>query len=696
MRPVPIPVRARRHPAVIGLTVAVVLAGAGVAGAAPSPPPPRPGKVTVVHVNADTQAERTAVSELGLDTTEHGDATGVEVVLWGADDAQRLRDAGFTWRVEDPDLAATERASRAADQAYAARIAASPLPSGRDSYRTLPEVNNELDRLARRYPDLVRPLTLPNRSVGGRQVRGIEISANAATVRDGKPVFLLMGAHHAREWPSVEHAMEFGYDLLKNFRTDERTTNILRKSRVIIVPVVNVDGYDVSRSATPLGDFSIFDYEMKRKNCTSSSITPAQYLGGTCADNPAGRLRGTDPNRNYPGFWGGPGASADWSSDTYRGEAPGDTPEVDNIRTLVSGRQVTTLISNHTYSNLVLRPPSIASTGYTPDEPQYKALGALLAGANNYVNQPSFQLYDTSGATEDWSYWQTGGFGFTFEIGPDSFHPAYEDAVVAEYLGLEPAAGAGQGGNREAYYRMAEATVDPAYHSVIRGDAPAGRTITVHKQFLGTTSPVIQPDGTVGEPLTYENDLTSSYTSTGGTFRIAVNPSTRPVVAGRWGRDPLAPPQPGQPLTNPAGTPAVGASESTTFTIEGLPRYDNAKAEIRVQWPDTAVDWDVFVYDDQGREVGSAASEDNPEVAMLIDPVPGTYRVELNNYSGGETSDWAGEVTFRSPDPEVVTGVTEAWTLTCRAGSKVIATRQVVVERGDVANVGSACTKRKG
>ncbi|MGL5860580.1 MAG: M14 family zinc carboxypeptidase, partial [Phycicoccus sp.] len=552
------------------------------------------------------------------------------------------------------------------------------------------------DRLARRYPDLVRPLTLANRSVGGREVRGIEISTNAANVRDGKPVFLLMGAHHAREWPSVEHAMEFGYDLLKNYGTDDRTKNILRKSRVIIVPVVNVDGYDVSRRAEPLGDFSLFDYEMKRKNCTVSSITPAEYLGGACADNPAGRLRGTDPNRNYPGFWGGPGADANWSSDTYRGDAPGDTPEVDNIRTLISGRQVTNLISNHTYSNLVLRPPAIAATGYAPDEPQYKALGAAMTGANNYVNQPSFELYDTSGSTEDWSYWQTGGYGFTFEIGPDAFHPAYQNAVVAEYLGLEPAVGAGKGGNREAYYRMAEATVDPAYHSVIRGDAPAGRTITVRKQFLGTTSPVIQPDGTVGEPLTYENELTSSYTSTGGTFRMAVNPSTRPVVAGRWGRDPLAPPQPAQSLTNPAGTPTVGASESATFTIEGMPRYDNAKAEIRVQWPDAAVDWDVVIYDEQGREVGSAASAANPETAVLIDPVPGTYRVELTNYAGGAASDWTGDVMFRSPDPEVLTGVKEAWTLTCRSLGKVIATKQVVVDRGDVANVGNACTTRKG
>ena len=83
-----------------------------------------------------------------------------------------------------------------------------------------------------------------------------------------------------------------------------------------------------------------------------------------------------------------------------------------------------------------------------------------MTETNDYTNQASFQLYDTSGSVEDWSYWQTGGLGFTFEIGPDSFHPAYETGVVAEYLGLEPAAGAGQGGNREAYYRMAEATLD--------------------------------------------------------------------------------------------------------------------------------------------------------------------------------------------------------------------------------------------
>ena len=237
---------------------------------------------------------------------------------------------------------------------------------------------------------------------------------------------------------------------------------------------------------------------------------------------------------------------------------------------------MTNLITNHTFSNLVLRPPSLLSTGYSPDEPQYKALGARMTDANDYANWASFQLYDTSGSIEDWSYWQTGGYGFTFEIGTEGFHPEYQNAVVAEYLGLEPAAGAGKGGNREAYYRMAEATIDPAFHSTIKGTAPAGRVLTVSKSFQAMTSPVNQADGTVGDPIAYQNDLSSSLKSKGGKFTWAVNPSTRPVVAGRWGRDPVAPAQPTQVADEPRRdararstrrrppSPSVGCRSTTT------------------------------------------------------------------------------------------------------------------------------------
>ena len=161
---------------------------------------------------------------------------------------------------------------------------------------------------------------------------------------------------------------------------------------------------------------------MKRKNCSISETTPQKYANRSCEDNNAGRLRGTDPNRNYGGLWGGSGASLTWFDDTFRGDAPFSEPEIQNIRELISARQVTNLITNHTYSNLVLRPPGVASFGFPLEEPEYKALGASLAAHNGYSNIPGFGLYDTTGATEDWSFWSTGGWGFTFEIGPNEFH----------------------------------------------------------------------------------------------------------------------------------------------------------------------------------------------------------------------------------------------------------------------------------
>ena len=97
------------------------------------------------------------------------------------------------------------------------------LPSGRTTYRRLADYELELKQLAMQYPALVKPLTLNHKSVLGRDVNGIEIAVNPQNIDDGKAIFLNMGVHHAREWPSSEHAMEWAYDLLTNYGTSDRT-----------------------------------------------------------------------------------------------------------------------------------------------------------------------------------------------------------------------------------------------------------------------------------------------------------------------------------------------------------------------------------------------------------------------------------------------------------------------------------------
>ena len=335
-------------------------------------------RYSLVDVPTPTRADRRRLQTLGLDVTEHGDANSVEVLLHGRADGRTLHAAGFRYRVRVADLAAQARRNARRDRAHARAAATSGLPSGRTTYRRLPDYDLEMKDLALQYPSLVRPVTLNHRSLLGRDVNGIEISTGAQNTGDGKPIFLIMGVHHAREWPSAEHTIEFAYDLLRNYGRDARATQLVQSTRTIVVPVVNPDGFNISREAAAIGDFSLFDYEMKRKNCRVSVNTPSKYAKGMCDDNKAGRLRGTDPNRNYGGLWGGSGASTIWSDDTYRGDGPFSEPEVQNIRELISARQVTNLITNHTFSNLVLRPPGVASFGFPLEEPQYRALGAAL------------------------------------------------------------------------------------------------------------------------------------------------------------------------------------------------------------------------------------------------------------------------------------------------------------------------------
>ena len=79
-----------------------------------------------------------------------------------------------------------------------------------------------------------------------------------------------------------------------------------------------------------------------------------------------------------------------------------------------------------------------------------------MAQQNGYISQSGYDLYDTTGTTEDWSYFATGGLGFTFEIGLNEFHPPFEE-IIGEYVGAGAYAGKG---NREAYFLAMENAAD--------------------------------------------------------------------------------------------------------------------------------------------------------------------------------------------------------------------------------------------
>ena len=142
-----------------------------------------------VHADADS------VGALGLDLTEHGGTEGVDVVLHTAAERARLEASGLRSEVLVPELLAREAERNRLDAEYAARTVRSALPSG----RTLEDYETELRDLADEHRSLVRHLTLPEPTLDGHEVHGVEIAHRVRRPAVGRPTFLMLGLHHARE-----------------------------------------------------------------------------------------------------------------------------------------------------------------------------------------------------------------------------------------------------------------------------------------------------------------------------------------------------------------------------------------------------------------------------------------------------------------------------------------------------------------
>ncbi|WP_436795298.1 M14 family zinc carboxypeptidase [Actinospongicola halichondriae] len=644
----------------------------------------------LVTVTADL-AQRNVIADSGLDVTEHVGQDYVEVVVHSPADLDLLESLGLPFHVRIDDLDRREAEVQEINRSYAATVATSGLPSGRTAYRTLEDYNAEMQALAAEHPGLVDLIELPHKSIEGKTILGLEIATDVTSTNDERPTFLLMGVHHAREWPSGEHTMEFAHDLVNGVAAgDERITGLLDQGRVVVIPVVNVDGFEKSVTdgmALDLRELNAIDplegttsvlatpnNAYKRKNCRIHDGVDGVPLLCSLAPSPGGYGIGVDLNRNYGAFFGGPGADAEPVSPIYHGPSGFSEPETQNVRELVSQRHVTMLISNHTFSNLILRPngvnpqtigPDGLPIGDAPDEAALKALGADMAAQNGYANIHGWELYDTTGTTEDWSYNATGGFGYTFEIGANEFHPPFPE-VVDEYLGAGEHAGRG---NREAYLIALEAAVDPATHSIVAGTATPGATLRLSR---------------TGSTPTWSGSFTDSVDTVltvpaDGTFEWHTNPSTRPLAKGKQYKVLSETPKFGETFTGMVPAP------NESIDIAWSPTESADLASIDLDWalPD---DLDLEVYRvENGQETQVASSGNSPgeKESTLLSPVtPGDYVFRIINFAAVPGQEFTLDVAAFDGSVETTTGLIEVWTLTCEIDGVAVEQVPVIVDRG--------------
>ncbi len=336
-----------------------------------------------------------------------------------------------------------------------------------------------------------------------------------------------------------------------------------------------------------------------------------------------------------------------------------------------------------------------------------------MSDQNGYTNQAGYELYDTTGTTEEWSYNATGGFGYTFEIGPEQFHPPYQQ-VVEEYLGKPGTPSEGKG-NREAYFKALEHTADATKHSQISGTAPEGVVLRLVKEFDTSTSPVRALIGQPGPARTFRDKLETTAVAPGGDFTLHTNPSTRPSrlqqrKVGEAAKTPVRSTSSGQSRqTKPGIKNAVEAQIPILFPDYTAENYEDIPFEIR---PEDEVallrivvtmekndDYDIVLYKKNGRDpvpdvdrdddAGNAAGAD--EIVQIVAPPIGEYVLRVNNYDAD--SPWLGTINeHKAGSFEILGGSPEEWTMRCeRSGGELLGTAKVQVARGATADVGNVC-----
>ncbi len=344
------------------------------------------------------------------------------------------------------------------------------------------EVESALVGLAAAHSDLCERITLPNKTFEKRTCSAVRIGSKAGV--GSRIGILFTGSVHGCEWGGADICVSFASDLLeavatgsglayggKSFTAGE-VKAITTSLDVFVFPCVNPDGRHYSQQTDPTW--------RKNRNPASSGGDPTRI--------------GVDVNRNFDFLWDfatkmdslAPGASSDPKHFNYHGTAAASEPETRNVAWLLdSYPNIRWFMDIHCHKGDVLYSwgddqdqsddPSRSFRATAWDGKRGRAgdayreyipagdlsdasaaaerfNGALTAvRGTEYAVIPGFDLYPTSGASDDYSYSRhlvdiskAKVYAFTLEYGLSSrpeentFQPAWP---VMEEIILEVSSG---------------------------------------------------------------------------------------------------------------------------------------------------------------------------------------------------------------------------------------------------------------
>nr|XP_057931887.1 carboxypeptidase A5 [Doryrhamphus excisus] len=260
-------------------------------------------------------------------------------------------------------------------------------------YHSISELYRFQDMLVAENPKLVSKLVI-GQSYERRPLNVLKFSTGGSK----RPAIWIDTGIHSREWVTQASGAWFAKKIVTDYGRDPVLTAILNKMDIFLEMVTNPDGYYYTHT----------NNRMWRK---------------TRKPNPGSSCVGVDPNRNWDAGFGGPGASGNTCSETYRGPRAHSESEVKSIVDFVKSHgNIKGFVSIHSYSQMLLYPYGYTRTPVR-DQAELHSLAkkAITDLASLYRTRYRYgsiinTIYQASGGTIDWTYNQGIKYSFTFEL----------------------------------------------------------------------------------------------------------------------------------------------------------------------------------------------------------------------------------------------------------------------------------------
>ncbi|KAH9873071.1 hypothetical protein J1614_005468 [Plenodomus biglobosus] len=254
-----------------------------------------------------------------------------------------------------------------------------------------------------------------NRTIYAFHLYGDKQKEGYGEKETSKPVILWHATVHAREWISTMVIEYLAYQLIDGYKSgDSNVTAWLDHYDFYLVPFHNPDGFAYSQTNDRLW----------RKN-----RQPRPTTNSTCI--------GTDGNRNWKFEWDAEppegGSTPNPCGQTYRGLAPGDTPEnqaMDGLSAKLSQTDggIRSFIDFHSYGQLILTPYGFSCDPLPESLPRMleaaggtaRAMEAASTRNSTYQFGPGCQiLYFSTGNSRDHHFEVHGAnHSWTMELSP--------------------------------------------------------------------------------------------------------------------------------------------------------------------------------------------------------------------------------------------------------------------------------------